>query len=102
MNQSAFGNVTVITKRELKGYFSSPVAYVVIVIFLLLVNFFTFSLGRAPFFKLGQASLDSFFTWHPWLFLFVVPAVGMGLWAEERRLGTIELLLTMPITAWQA
>lgn len=102
MNQSALGNITSIAKRELKGYFASPVAYVFIVIFLLLAGFFTFMLGRAPFFRLGQASLESFFTWHPWLFLILVPAVGMGVWAEERRLGTIELLLTMPITAWQA
>jgi ABC-2 type transport system permease protein len=102
MNQSTFGNIMTIAKRELKGYFASPVAYVFIVIFLLLVGFFTFMLGGAPFFKLGQASLESFFRWHPWLFLILVPAVGMGVWAEERRLGTIELLLTMPITAWQA
>src|SRR5689334_21964918 len=58
--------------------------------------------GRAPFFEFGQASLVSFFIWQPWLYLFLVPAVGMRLWAEERRVGTIELLLTMPITAWQA
>jgi len=102
MNQSALGNITAIAKRELKGYFASPVAYVFIVIFLLLVGFFTFMLGRAPFFRLGQANLDSFFTWHPWVFLFLVPAIGMRVWSEERRLGTIELLLTMPITAWQA
>jgi ABC-2 type transport system permease protein len=58
--------------------------------------------GRAPFFEMGQASLVSFFIWQPWLFLFLVPAVAMRLWSEERRLGTIELLLTMPITSWQA
>jgi ABC-2 type transport system permease protein len=97
---SAFGNVRTIAKRELKGYFSSPVAYVVIVIFLLLAGFFTFMLGG--FFKAGQASLNSFFMWHPWLYLFLVPAVGMRLWSEERRQGTMELLLTMPITSWQA
>ncbi|MDB6025704.1 MAG: transporter, permease protein [Verrucomicrobiales bacterium] len=102
MNQSSLGNITTLAKRELKGYFASPVAYVFIVIFLLLVGFFTFMLGNAPFFKLGQASLDSFFKWHPWVFLFLVPAIGMRVWSEERRLGTIELLLTMPITAWQA
>lgn len=102
MNQSALGNITSIAKRELKGYFASPVAYVFIVIFLLLVGFFTFMLGRAPFFRAGQANLDAFFTWHPWVFLFLVPAIGMRVWSEERRLGTIELLLTMPITAWQA
>jgi ABC-2 type transport system permease protein len=97
---SAFGNVWTIAKRELKGYFASPVAYVFIVIFLLLVGFFTFMVGS--FFERGQANLVAFFMWHPWLYLFLVPAVGMRLWSEERRLGTIELLLTMPITTSQA
>ena len=97
---SAIGNVKAIVKRELGGYFSSPVAYVFIVIFLLLTGFFTFMQGN--FFERGQANLDSFFMWHPWLYLFLVPCVGMRLWAEERRVGTIELLLTKPITAWQA
>src|SRR5437773_1513644 len=97
---SAFGNVRAIVKRELGGFFSSPVAYVFIVIFLLLTGFFTFLLGG--FFEMRQANLDSFFRWHPWLYLFLVPAIGMRLWAEERRVGTIELLLTMPITTWQA
>ena len=94
-------HIWTITKRELSGYFASPVAYVFIVIFLLLNGFFTFMLGG--FFEMGEASLTySFFRWHPWLYLFLVPAAGMRLWAEERRLGTMELLLTMPITAWQA
>jgi ABC-2 type transport system permease protein len=98
---NAVANIKTITKRELSGYFSSPVAYVFIVIFLLLVGFFTFMLGF--FFERGEASLrDSFFLWHPWLYLFLVPAVGMRLWSEERRQGTMELLLTMPITSWQA
>ena len=98
---NALTNIKTIAKRELGGYFSAPVAYVFIVIFLLLTGFFTFMAGG--FFERGQASLDgSFFTWHPWLYLFLVPAVGMRLWAEERRVGTLELLLTMPITAWQA
>src|SRR5580698_2801204 len=98
---SSVANIKTITKRELAGYFSSPVAYVFIVIFLLLTGFFTFMAGG--FFERGQAALDSsFFLWHPWLYLFLVPAVGMRLWAEERRVGTLELLLTMPITAWQA
>src|ERR1700677_2940913 len=98
---SVASNITAIVKRELAGYFSSPVAYVFIVIFLLLVGFFTFMFGG--FFEWGQASLErSFFMWHPWFYLFLVPAVGMRLWAEERRVGTLELLLTMPITAWQA
>src|SRR6267142_7207794 len=97
---SAFGNIKAIAKRELGGYFSSPVAYVFIVIFLLLNGFFTFMLGRL--FERGEASLAAFFQWHPWLYLFLVPAAGMRLWSEERRLGTLELLLTMPITTWQA
>ena len=100
MNSSCT-NIKTITKRELGAYFSSPIAYVFIVIFLLLCGFFTFFVGG--FFERGDASLGmSFFTWHPWFYLFLVPAVGMRLWAEERRVGTLELLLTMPITAWQA
>ena len=95
------GNIKTITKRELRAYFSSPVAYVFIVIFLLLNGFFTFMVGG--FFERGEASLaNSFFNWHPWFYLFLVPAVGMRLWAEERRVGTLELLLTMPITPWEA
>ncbi|NBV86923.1 MAG: ABC transporter permease, partial [Verrucomicrobia bacterium] len=76
------------------------VAFVFIVIFLMLSGFFTFMVGG--FFERGQASLESFFVWHPWLYLFLVPAVGMRMWSEERRLGTLELLLTMPVTPWQA
>jgi ABC-2 type transport system permease protein len=95
-----YQNVLTIAKRELKGYFSAPIAFVFIVIFLLLSGFFTFAV--AGFFERGEANLVGFFAWHPWLYLFLVPAVGMGMWAEERRLGTIELLLTMPITAWEA
>jgi ABC-2 type transport system permease protein len=98
---SAWANIWAITKRELRAYFSSPLAYVFIVIFLLLCGFFTFMVGG--FFERNEASLvRPFFDWHPWFYLFLVPAVGMRLWAEERRVGTIELLLTMPITPWQA
>ena len=97
---NAWANITAIMKRELGGYFTSPIAYVFLVIFLLLTGFFTFTVGN--FFERGEASLVSFFTWHPWLYLFLVPAVGMRLWSEERRLGTLELLLTLPITSWQA
>jgi len=97
---NAWNNIKAIMKRELGGYFSSPIAYVFLIIFLLLTGFFTFTIGN--FFERGEASLVSFFTWHPWLYLFLVPAVGMRLWSEERRLGTMELLLTMPITTWQA
>jgi ABC-2 type transport system permease protein len=93
-------NILTIAKREIRGYFASPVAFVFIVIFLLLSGFFTFMVGG--FFDRGQASLENFFAWHPWLYLFLVPSVGMRMWSEERRLGTIELLLTMPITPGQA
>jgi ABC-2 type transport system permease protein len=93
-------NIKTIAKRELGGYFASPVAFVFIVIFLLLSGFFTFMV--AGFFERGQANLEAFFAWHPWLYLFLVPAVGMRMWSEERRLGTIELLLTMPVTSSQA
>ncbi|HEY3897769.1 MAG TPA: ABC transporter permease [Chthoniobacter sp.] len=89
-----------ITKREWSGYFASPVAFVFIVIFLLLAGFFTFMVSG--FFERGEANLETFFAWHPWLYLFLVPAVGMRMWSDERRLGTIELLLTMPVTPWQA
>jgi len=99
MNE-AVGNIWAIAKRELVAYFSSPVAYVFLVIFLLMNGFFTFMAGA--FFERGEASLLAFFIWHPWLYLFLVPAAGMRLWAEERRLGTMELLLTMPIAPWQA
>jgi ABC-2 type transport system permease protein len=92
--------VITIAKRELTGYFASPVAFVFIVIFLLLSGFFSFMVSG--FFERGQASLETFFAWHPWLYLFLVPAVGMRMWSEERRLGTLELLLTMPVTPWQA
>ena len=97
---NAWNNIKAITKRELGGYFTSPIAYVFLIIFLLLTGFFTFTIGN--FFERGEASLVSFFTWHPWLYLFLEPAVGMRLWSEERRLGTMELLLTMPLTTWQA
>jgi len=92
--------IKTIATRELAAYFESPVAYVFLVVFLLLAGFFTFSLGG--FFELGEASLNAFFNWMPWLFLFLVPAVGMRLWSEERRQGTMELLLTMPVATWQA
>ena len=93
-------NIWTITKRELVAYFTSPVAYVFLVIFLLLTGFFTFTAGN--FFERGEASLAAFFGWHPWLYLVLVPAVGMRVWAEERRSGTMELLLTMPVATWQA
>ncbi len=87
-------------KRELKSYFATPVAYVFIVIFLVLSAALTFYMGE--FYERGQADLLPFFGFHPWLYLFLVPAVSMRLWSEERKSGTIELLLTLPLTMWQA
>lgn len=87
-------------RRELQSYFATPVAYVFIVIYLVLMGTFTFYLGG--FYERGQADLSSFFNFHPWLYLFLVPAISMRLWAEERKTGSIELLMTLPITAWQA
>ncbi len=84
-----------IFRRELAGYFNTPLAYVFIVIFLFLTGVFTFYLGS--FFSRGQADLKPFFTFHPWLYLFLVPAIAMRLWAEERKSGSIELLLTLPV-----
>ena len=92
-------NSGAILAREFSGYFGSPVAYVFIVIFLMLCGFFTFSLSH--FYEMGQADLRAFIEWHPWIFLFLVPAVAMRLWAEERRTGTIELILTLPVTLAQ-
>lgn len=94
------GGVLTVFRRELAGYFATPVAYVFIVIFLVMAGALTFTLGN--FFSRGQADLQPFFTFVPWLFLFLVPALTMRLWAEERRLGTIELLLTLPLAQWQA
>jgi ABC-2 type transport system permease protein len=93
-------NVLIVARRELTGYFATPVATVFIVIFLVLQGTLTFNLGN--FFDRGQADLNPFFTFIPWVFLLLVPAITMRLWAEERRLGTIELLLTLPITQGQA
>src|SRR5687768_17755815 len=87
-----------ILRRELAAYFTSPLAYVFIVIFLVLAGGLTFYLGA--WLDRGQADLQVFFSWHPWLYLFLVPAVGMRLWADERRTGTVELLLTLPIPLW--
>ncbi len=93
-------NVRYIFKRELGGYFATPVAYVFLVIFLVLASTFTFYLGN--FFERGQADLQAFFSFHPWLYLFLIPAISMRLWSEERRAGTIELFLTLPITIGEA
>ena len=93
-------NVLTIAGRELTAYFATPVASVFIVIFLILQGTLTFNLGN--FFDRGQADLAPFFTFIPWVFLLLIPAITMRLWAEERRQGTIELLLTLPITQTQA
>ncbi len=93
-------NVRTVFAREFKSYFDSPVAYVFLVAFLVLIGFLTF--GVAMFYERRQADLTPFFFWHPWVYLLLVPAATMGLWADERRNGTIELLLTMPITLGQA
>jgi ABC-2 type transport system permease protein len=88
-----------IFKREFAAYFATPLAYVFIVIFLFSMGAFTFYIGR--FYDGGVADLGVFFSYHPWLYLFLVPAVSMRLWAEESRSGTIELLLTLPIPLWE-
>jgi ABC-2 type transport system permease protein len=93
-------NVGIIMRRELASYFATPLAYVFILIFLVLAGSFTFYLGG--FYERGQADLDPFFTFHPWLYLFLIPAISMRLWAEERKSGTIELLMTQPVTLWDA
>ena len=95
----AIRNITTVFKRELKSYFEAPVAYVFMIVFLVLTGFLTFSVTQ--FYERGVADLQPFFFWHPWVYLLLVPAATMGLWAEERRAGTIELLLTMPVTMMQ-
>jgi len=89
-------NMTVILKRELRSYFSTPIAYVFIMIFLVLSSVFTFYLGN--FFERQQADLIPFFSFHPWLYLFLVPAISMRLWSEERKTGTLELLMTLQVS----
>ena len=92
--------VGIIMRRELASYFATPLAYVYILIFLLLANAFTFYLGG--FYELGQADLGAFFGFIPFLYLFLIPAIAMKLWAEERKTGSIELLMTQPVTLWDA
>lgn len=94
------GNLGIIFKRELASYFATPLAYIFIVIFLIMNGIFTFDMGG--FYLRGQADLLPFFSFHPWLYLFMVPAVAMGLWADERKTGTIELLMTLPIKLSEA
>ncbi len=87
-----------IFKREFAAYFATPLAYVFIVIFLFAMGAFTFYVGH--FYDNSIADLSVFFGYHPWLYLFLVPAIAMRLWAEERRTGTMELLLTLPVPLW--
>ncbi|MDP6675391.1 MAG: ABC transporter permease subunit [Gammaproteobacteria bacterium] len=92
--------IKIIAARELRGYFATPLAYVFIVLFLALMGFLTFSLGG--FYDRGQADLIPFFGFHPWLYLILIPAISMRLWAEERKSGSIELLMTLPVTMFEA
>src|SRR5215469_12820629 len=93
-------NVLTIFRRELAGYFATPLAYVFIVIFLVMAGVLTLFVGN--FFDRGQADLQPFFTFHPWLYVVLIPALSMRLWAEERKSGTIELFLTLPIRMIEA
>jgi len=93
-------NVVLILRREFASYFATPLAYVFILIFLVLANAFTFYVG--DFYQRGQADLRPFFMFHPWLYLFLIPALTMKLWAEERKSGSIELLMTLPVKVWEA
>jgi ABC-2 type transport system permease protein len=93
-------NIKTIFRREFASYFATPLALVFIVFFLVLAAAFAFQFGN--FYERGQADLQPFFSFHPWLYLFLIPAISMRLWAEERKSGSIELLMTLPITTWQA
>ena len=100
MLNGSVDSLWIITRREFTIYFVTPIAYVFILIFLVLSGVFTFYLGN--FYERGQADLTPFFSFHPWLYLFLVPAVSMRLWSEERKSGSIELLMTLPITRFEA
>lgn len=93
-------NTWTLCKRELNSYFSTPIAYVFIVVFLLMSGLATFYIGN--FFARGQADLVPFFSFHPWMYMLFIPAISMRLWSEERKSGTIELLFTLPVTTWEA
>ncbi len=100
---NAIRNIRIIVWRELYSYFCSPIAYIFLVIFLVLMGIFTFGDNLGDLYDRGVADLSiPFFTWHPWLFMVLVPAVGMRLWSEELNRGTLELLSTMPLTLAQA
>ena len=94
--KSYFEKIIHIFAREFNGYFRTPLASIFLLVFLALSAGMCFFMGQ--FFQRGQADLNSFFIWHPWLFLILMPAIGMRLWAEERKSGTIELLVTLPVT----
>jgi ABC-2 type transport system permease protein len=96
----ALHHVWIVAKREFAAYFATPIATVFLVIFVALTGAFAFYVGG--FFDRGQADLSTFFIYHPWLYLLLVPAIGMRLWAEERKTGTIELLMTLPVSPWEA
>lgn len=102
MNSKSFNwkAFAAVFRRELHSYFATPIANIFLCVFLVLSGFFTFKLGA--FYEQGQADLKSFFMWHPWLYLFIVPAVSMRLWSEERKSGTIEFLLTLPVSLFEA
>jgi ABC-2 type transport system permease protein len=100
MHNSSIRNVLILFRREFASYFATPLALVFIVIFLVVALALTFFFGG--FYESQQADLNSFFYFHPWLYLFLMPALSMRLWAEERKSGTIELLMTLPIAPWQA
>ena len=100
MRNSSFRNGMILFRREFASYFATPLALVFIVIFLVAAGALTFGLGG--FYLRGQADLAPFFNYHPWLYLLLMPALSMRLWSEERKSGTIELLMTLPITPWQA
>jgi ABC-2 type transport system permease protein len=93
-------NTSIIAKREFFAYFSTPLATVFLIVFVALTGAFAFYVGG--FFERGQADLAPFFQYLPWLYLLLVPAISMRLWAEERKSGTIELLMTLPISPWEA
>jgi ABC-2 type transport system permease protein len=98
--RESLDNIRILARREFAAYFATPIASVFLVIFVALTGAFAFYVGA--FFDRGQADLSSFFTYHPWLYLLLVPAIGMRLWAEERKTGTIELLMTLPVSPWEA
>lgn len=96
---TSLSTVGVVFGREFRAYFATPLAAIFLVVFLALAGAMTFFISG--FFNRNSADMGAFFTWLPWLFLVLLPAIGMKLWAEERRAGTIELLMTMPVRAWE-